>query len=825
MAKASVIQTAFTAGVLDPRAASRIDVAQYYQGMSRGDNVVPVPLGGVKRRPGTKYVTQLYGENASVMASASASAPNGGNAANAIDDNLATSMTTSTPIDTTDGYVVVEVDLGGDVSFDFVEIRGIRVSSSSSTSFRLQLAESSGPWVTSRTLPIVDGVARSYRFHVGPITRRRMRIIRAGNAGMAGAVVTLGDITAWSVSETAGSVNLKDFAVSADEPYVIALTERMAQVFDASTGLSQGVFPMPYSDAQVADVDSAQSANALILTHEDHPPQMLEFINGMWNVATVPLENIPPFDFADSLSPSYTNDVQTLTFTDFNEGDTFQIALGGARSGPIEYQGVSGAAHQAATAENLRREIQKLWTVGFYGVSVAFTTGTTFTVAFSEDSAANHPVMVGSPLNTQNAQAAIAAAKTGNGSTRREPVWSATRGWPRTVTFHEGRLWFGGSRSLPQSIFGSVVNDFFNFEVGSGLDDDGIFITMNTSKLNKIVALFSGRDLQVFTSGGEFRFITSPITPGNAAPKNQTQYGTAPIKPVSTDGATVFIQKTRKVLRDFLYRYDEDAYSSVPLSVLASFLLDDVIDMASWQGDGQDDANLVMMVNRRGDIIVHVTLRSQEIAAFSRWETQGVYRAVCASEQFRYCAVQRTINGVDRLYLERFDESVRLDCASDSLPGLTSSFIPRLDGKLVRLRDGNIILDEATVQGGTVQITSDGTPYSGGTVEIGLSFKPVVRTMPLNGNFGNGDFFLRKKRAMKIKVDVFETLGIFINGRLIPDRDYDLNNFDDPPPPFTGLHTIEESSNWDEGHLTQEISQEDPLPFHIRALNIEVESS
>jgi hypothetical protein len=825
MAKASVIQTAFTAGVLDPRAASRIDVAQYYQGMSRGDNVVPVPLGGVKRRPGTKYVTQLYGENTSVMGSATASAPNGGVAANAIDDNLATSLTTTTDIGTTDEYVVVEVNLGGEVQFDFVEIRGIRVTSSSSTTFRLQLAGISGGWTTVDTIPIVDGVLRSYRVKVGPITRARMRIIRSGTADMGTARVTLGDITAWSVSETAGSVNLKDFAVSADEPYVIALTERMAQVFDASTGLSQGVFPLPYSDAQVADVDSAQSANALILVHEDRPPQMLEFINGVWNVATVPLENIPQFDFADSLSPAYTNDVQTLTFTDFNEGDTFQISLGGARSGPIEYQGVGDATHQAATAENLRREIQKLWTVGFYGVSVAFTTGTTFSVTFSEDSAANHPVMAGSPLNTQNAQARIAAAKTSNGSTRREPVWSATRGWPRTVTFHEGRLWFGGSRSLPQSIFGSVVNDFFNFEVGSGLDDDGIFITMNTSKLNKIVALFSGRDLQVFTSGGEFRFVTSPITPGNAAPKNQTQYGTAPIKPVSTDGATVFIQKTRKVLRDFLYRYDEDAYSSVPLSVLASFLLDDVIDMASWQGDGQDDANLVMMVNRRGDMIVHVTLRSQEIAAFSRWETQGIYRAVCASEQFRYCAVQRTINGVDRLYLERFDESARLDCALESLPGMPSAFVPEIDGKLVRLRDGNIILDEATVQGGTVQITSDGTPYSGGTVEIGLSFKPVVRTMPLNGNFGNGDFFLRKKRAMKVKVDVFETLGIFINGRLIPDRNYDLNNFDDPPPPFTGLHTIEESSNWEEGHLIQEISQEDPLPFHIRALNIEVESS
>ncbi len=27
-----------------------------------------------------------------------------------------------------------------------------------------------------------------------------------------------------------------------------------------------------------------------------------------------------------------------------------------------------------------------------------------------------------------------------------EDVWSSTKGWPRSVTFHEGRLYFGGSR-------------------------------------------------------------------------------------------------------------------------------------------------------------------------------------------------------------------------------------------------------------------------------------------------------------------------------------------------------------------------------------------
>jgi hypothetical protein len=42
-----------------------------------------------------------------------------------------------------------------------------------------------------------------------------------------------------------------------------------------------------------------------------------------------------------------------------------------------------------------------------------------------------------------------------------EDVWSATKGWPRSVTFHQGRLFFGGSKSRPSTIWGSKVAFYF----------------------------------------------------------------------------------------------------------------------------------------------------------------------------------------------------------------------------------------------------------------------------------------------------------------------------------------------------------------------------
>ena len=53
-----------------------------------------------------------------------------------------------------------------------------------------------------------------------------------------------------------------------------------------------------------------------------------------------------------------------------------------------------------------------------------------------------------------------------------EDAWSGSRGYPRTCSFHEGRLYFGGSKALPNTLFGSKVADFFNFKTAEALDDD-----------------------------------------------------------------------------------------------------------------------------------------------------------------------------------------------------------------------------------------------------------------------------------------------------------------------------------------------------------------
>lgn len=52
-------QTSWTAGEIDPRLAARIDVGKYYSAAARLRNVLALPQGGVRRRPGLRHVADL----------------------------------------------------------------------------------------------------------------------------------------------------------------------------------------------------------------------------------------------------------------------------------------------------------------------------------------------------------------------------------------------------------------------------------------------------------------------------------------------------------------------------------------------------------------------------------------------------------------------------------------------------------------------------------------------------------------------------------------------------------------------------------------------
>lgn len=676
-------QSAFTRGELDPRLLSRIDIQSYYNGVRKADNVLCIPQGGIKRRPGTEFIGEAFGE----------------------------------------------------------------------------------------------GRLERFSFRVGieyllVFTNLRMQIYR----------------------------------------------NNVLQTNINGSGLDY--VDTPWGLSEISSFDYIQSADIGIVVHPNTEPyQIIRTADDEWEVSVLPISNVPQFDFNDSNSPAPINEVQQLTFTNQNEGDRYKLGLEDILTDDILF-----SSDDTTNENSIREALLGLPNTANTGITVTTSVAqTTYEVTFSDESANEWDLVTGTAVLTQDTTFKIETTRIQAGSSRAEDVWSATRGWPTTATFHEGRLWFGGSQSRPTTIWGSVVNDFFNFNEGKGRDDELVSATLDTDQLNEIVGIFSNRSLQIFTSGQEFFVPASPITPSNIAVNPQTNLGSRRVRPVTIEGTTLYAQRTGKSVNQFLFLDELKANASPSATTLAAHLIDTPVKMSVKQGSNDSDANYVYILNEFGTLTIMNTLLAEDVQAFTSWKTgrviQGEIRGIisCAVvDDLLYLMVNREIDGQVVYQLEVESLTANTDSA---VFGATNIFnivdgLDHLEGETVQVKADNSYMGEFVVENGQITL-----PRASSDVEVGLGYTPEVQTMPLNISIENGPNFASKKRIRRCAVDMYESNGILVNGQRIADKTIGQNQFD-APEPQTGLERIS-LAGWSlDASVT--ITQTTPFNMTILSLGLEV---
>lgn len=402
-----------------------------------------------------------------------------------------------------------------------------------------------------------------------------------------------------------------------------------------------------------------------------------------------------------------------------------------------------------------------------------------------------------------------------------EDTWSSTRGWPRSAAFHEGRLFFGGAKSRPNTIWGSKVIDYFNFDTGTGLDDEGVEATINTNQLNVITHINSGPDLQIFTTGGEFIVAQAnidPITPSTFLVKPQSRIGSKPGVPIEDlQGATIFVQRQGKSIISFQFTDTTASYGTTPLSVLSSHLLNDPVDMSVRRATSTDETDRLFLVNNDGTMAVYSILQSQNIIAPSKFVTDGSYIAIGNELATTYCIVKRNVGGTDVYYLEQFDDDVTLDSAKTG--GAASSVsIGHLHGKTLEIiRDGIVEPSQTTPPYTVTFETAATTSY-----QVGLNYTVTVKTMPAEPQLAQGSVQAKKKRIVQVDAIVYETQNMTINDKLVSFRNFGESVLDSAVQEFTGTKTMHGLLGFSgTGQIT--ISQ--TVPLKMTVLGIEYHMS
>ena len=259
-----------------------------------------------------------------------------------------------------------------------------------------------------------------------------------------------------------------------------------------------------------------------------------------------------------------------------------------------------------------------------------------------------------------------------------EQAISTLRGYAQAVTFHAKRLWLGGLYSRPAAVLASKISEYYNFDVDDADSADAIDVDISGDQVNEVRHMLSGKDLQVFTDGGEYYVPISStdntITPANVSIQRQTPYGISRTAPKMFDSATTFAQKNGKAIREFMYSDIEDGYKSTAVSILAQHLIDSPKEISIMKGNLTRPEQYAFFLNNgsthAGKLSVFHSVRDEKIAGWVQWSTRtgDTFHSISALNENLICIGKRSLNSSTVYTLEKFadDDSTTLDCQTTS---------------------------------------------------------------------------------------------------------------------------------------------------------------
>lgn len=573
------------------------------------------------------------------------------------------------------------------------------------------------------------------------------------------------------VDTVAGDGKLIAFEFNTQQTYLLVITDRQIDIY--AGGVKEATLAAPWSAAQILQLAWTQSADTLLMTHPDvSPKKLLRSAGGTWSLldwvyfTDGNVIQQPYFKFSESavtLTPSGTTGVITLTAS----------------------SSVFSAGHEGTRLRVAGQEVE----------ITDFDSATVVSVSVIEDLPDTNPTIDWA-----------------------EQAFSPVRGYPSSVAFHQDRLVIGGSRDLPNRLWFSKSGDLFNFDLGSGLDDEAIEFAILSDQVNAIRGIFSGRHLQVFTSGAEWMVSGDPLTPASVQIRRQTRVGSVIdryIPPINVDGATLFIARNKKEIQEFLYTDLEQAYKSTDLALLSRHIIAGPVDM-----DYDQRRRLLFLVREDGKFAALTVFRAEAVAAWTMHETLGVVRSVAVVGEDVFLLIER--NGA--YVIEQFDDTLNLDSVLSGTvvsPASVWSGLDHLEGQAVSVVADGQIQSEKFVVGGTV--TLDNAALS---VEIGLPYTHMIEPLPPSavGAAGGG----RKVRLVQGLFRFQDTQALRLDvGRGLKDislRQIGDGPLLDAPPPLISGDVRVRALGWlvDGTQPLWRIEQDIPLAFTLLSVISEI---
>ena len=562
-------------------------------------------------------------------------------------------------------------------------------------------------------------------------------------------------------------------------------------------GVGGQVFPI--TTAEIADVRFTQSFDVMILVHPDIQPIQLVrgSVNTDWTSSYLSFDVVPlaNFSFATTLTPS------AVTGTGIN------MTLSSGSYAWVDADWPDGHKNMYV---NINGGLVQLKT---HSSSTVMTADVIYDLVDTE----------GAPGNEWEISAFSNLSASLGG------------GWPRSVSFHQNRLVFGGTRDKPQTIFGSQTGNFYDFDpytkvvdgsdVTGDITDDASFIfTIASDELNIIRHLVSQQSLFIFTSDGEFDLSGEPVTPSNVLVRQQIRYGVSAgtTEPVVVDNEVLFNDKSGKQTRAFVYNFNTDAYSAKNYSLIHHDMLTGATQMAYLANYSNNNTNYTFALNSDGSIGCLGINVEFSVVGWNKWTTNGNFKAVGVADNSLYTLVQRYDNDGSTLqtgvFLEKLTEDdVYVDSYHTS-SATASSFTGAqgLEGQTVQVvADGLKHPDVTVTAAGNFTLTRESS-----STQIGNTYTATAKTLNLIIQTGGQSTLGEKMRKVLVDLQLYNAKALTVDNITVPFRELGTALLNQGVTAFSGMKRVRLNGYSTTPQVT--FTMTDPLPCTILSSITEV---
>jgi hypothetical protein len=570
---------------------------------------------------------------------------------------------------------------------------------------------------------------------------------------------------------------------------------------------------VPYQTGDLDNLDYTQDNDALIFTSPTYTPGRLYIsaYNGSgaptFAFQSLNIYPLPAYDFNNINYNNYTvvlsvspSNVLTFQFTGVGANPGYdnswvggQIIGGGATDiDPVGYAIITAVSYSGAG-----------------GGTVTFTA--TVQIPFQTTGYA-----------TQGSQYSI-----------RQPAWSQALGFPSKVLFFQNRLWFGNTESLPNTVFGSKINQPINFDVGTGRDTDAIVYTIGQTNSGAILWMNGGKQMEVYCQNNEFacpQDQNTALTPSTFSIRQQSSYGASHLlKPVTYINDSYYSTKTGKSLVNFHFNGIGLTYSSSNISAASSHLVKAPTNRALLRGSDTSQDNFIYFLNPDDDTLTAFQFASEyKLAALTPVEFQDRVQLVDICTIANAVYILKYYELTQQYTIEALDDTTRVDCsftANMASSGLVTG-LSLLNGYIVQViyqnQDfGQYLVGDASKGWAPGTIVVNNPDEIADTVTIGLLYDVDITPMFFFDESAASPF---EKLVTRIYVDYYNSLNFSINGNLVPYQNFADIQAGLPLVPQTDTAIIDPVLGYNR-FATFSITQSSPFDLQILGIGYQIEAA